>query len=465
MRVPHKSESTKVNLRGGVIRSSDTRSLIASRAKGSHHSSVAIATTRRRRKAKATEQAKPFEDISKGKVWQAYKSVRASKGAGGVDGQSIKDFEREIGKNLYKLWNRLSSGSYHPPAVKVVSIPKAEGGKRKLGIPTVEDRIAQMVVKHQIEDRLDNLFHKDSYGYRPGKSAKAALGVVRERNWKYDWVIKFDIKGMFDNINHALLKKALGQHISEQWVLLYIERWLNAPMSEDGVEQARTKGVPQGGVISPLLSNLFLHYAFDRWMSEHYPESRIVRYADDGIIHCKTRSEAEEVMESIGRRLETLGLSLHPEKTKLVYCGRHYKGMKINEEISFDFLGYTYRPRGAKGKAGNIFTGFLPAVSSSSKRAISGRIRKWNLDKRSDKSLQEIAKAYNPIIRGWMNYYCSYYPSAFSIILRRINRLLVKWVRRTLKSMRKSFRRSYRWLKGFARANQDLFAHWKLVLP
>ena len=219
MRVPHKSESTKVNLRGGVIRSSDTRSLIASRAKGSHHSSVAIATTRRRRKAKATEQAKPFEDISKGKVWQAYKSVRASKGAGGVDGQSIKDFEREIGKNLYKLWNRLSSGSYHPPAVKVVSIPKAEGGKRKLGIPTVEDRIAQMVVKHQIEDRLDNLFHKDSYGYRPGKSAKAALGVVRERNWKYDWVIKFDIKGMFDNINHALLKKALGQHISEQWVL------------------------------------------------------------------------------------------------------------------------------------------------------------------------------------------------------------------------------------------------------
>jgi len=259
--------------------------------------------------------------ISKFVVWEAYKRVKANKGSSGVDGESLEVFEKDLKNNLYRLWNRMSSGSYFPPPVKLVEINKKSGGKRPLGIPTVTDRIAQMVVKMTLEPKLEPCFHADSYGYRPGKSAIEAVGKVRERCWRYNWVIDLDIKGFFDNLNHDLLKLALEKHRPEKWVMLYIERWLKAPVQQlDGSLNERTKGTPQGGVISPLLANLYLHYAMDEWLRIKHPDTPFERYADDSVVHCRTEREAKETLQSLKERLLQCGLELHPEKTKIVYC-------------------------------------------------------------------------------------------------------------------------------------------------
>jgi len=373
------------------------------------------------------DKAKPC-CIPKRAVWEAYKRVRANHGAAGVDGQSIAEFERDLSNNLYKLWNRLSSGSYFPPPVRRVEIPKDNGeGVRPLGIPTVSDRIAQTVVKDYLEPQLDACFHPDSYGYRPGRSAKEALGMARQRCWRYDWVLELDIRAFFDNLDHALMLKALRHHTDCKWVLLYVERWLKAPVQlQDGSLAARDKGTPQGGVVSPLMSNLFLHYVFDRWMQTHYPEVPFERYADDGICHCKTLAQAQQLRAALEARFAECHLELHPQKTRVVYC-KDDDRRGTYPEHSFDFLGYTFRPRRSKNRWGKFFISFTPAVSNKAAKAMRRTLRSWALHNRSDKSLEDLARMFNPVIQGWINYFASFYKSALYPTLRHVDRVLARW--------------------------------------
>jgi len=407
-------------------------------------------------------QTKPFP-ITKRQVWEAYKRVKANQGGAGVDGQTVAEFEQGLEDNLYKLWNRLVSGSYMPPPVRRVEIPKAGGGSRPLGIPTVADRIAQMVVKQTLEPELEEHFHPDSYGYRPGKSAHQAVGQARKRCWRYDWVVDLDIKGFFDNIDHDLLMRAVRHHTHDQWVLLYIERWLRVPVQmPDGSLQARERGTPQGGVASPLLANLFLHYAFDAWMQRHYPHIPFERYADDALCHCRTRKQAEHLKRALERRFASCGLELHPEKTKIVYC-RDDDRRQAYPITAFDFLGYTFRPRRSKNRWGKPFINFSPAVSSKAAKAIRQDVRSWGLPKRSDKALDDLARMFNAAIRGWVNYYGAYYKSALYPILRHIDRKLVLWATRKFKRLRGHRRRAAHWLARIARRHTRLFAHWRLL--
>jgi RNA-directed DNA polymerase len=406
-------------------------------------------------------EAKPF-CISKQEVWEAYKRVKANRGAEGVDEQSIADFEKRLKPNLYKIWNRMSSGSYFPPPVRTVKIPKANGGERKLGIPTVSDRIAQMVVKSRLEPEVDPLFHPDSYGYRPGKSALDAVGQARQRCWRSDWIIDLDIKGFFDNIDQNLLMRAVKKHAKEKWIVLYIERWLQAPIQEeDGRLIQRERGTPQGGVASPLLANLFLHYAFDRWIAAKYPQVQFERYADDAIVHCKTEVEAQEVRAAIAARLEQCRLELHPEKTKIVYCkDDDRRGTYPNEK--FDFLGYTFRPRRSKNRKGKHFINFSPAISDKAVRVIRAEIRSWSLPKRSDKSIEDLSRMFNPTVRGWLQYYGRYYRSALYPPMRKLDRALARWAYRKYKKLRGHLRRATHWIARMSRRDFRLFAHWQM---
>lgn len=407
-------------------------------------------------------QAKPFP-ITKRQVWEAYKRVRANKGGAGVDGQSIKDFERDGINNLYKLWNRLASGSYLPPPVKRVDIPKSDGKTRPLGIPTVSDRIAQMVIKQALEPRLERHFHPDSYGYRPGKSAHQALAQARKRCWRYDWVVDLDIKGFFDNIDHQLLMKAVRHHVDECWILLYLERWLTAPvMMPDGTCHQRDRGTPQGGVVSPLLANLFLHYTFDVWMGRHFPDVPFERYADDGVCHCRSLQQAEQLKTALEERFAACGLELHSEKTKIVYCRDDDRRQDYPVQ-SFDFLGYTFRPRRSKNRYGKFFINFTPAISNKAGKAIRQTVRRWKLHLRSDKTLRDLANMFNAWIRGWVRYYGAFYKSALYPMLRQIDRRLARWATRKYKRLRGHNRRSIQWLDRVARQNPRLFAHWPLL--
>jgi len=406
-------------------------------------------------------KAKPF-CISKQEVWEAYKRVKANKGAAGVDEQSIADFEKRLKSNLYKIWNRMSSGSYFPPPVRTVKIPKANGGERRLGIPTVSDRIAQMVVKSRLEPEVDPLFHPDSYGYRPGKSALDAVGQARQRCWRSDWIIDLDIKGFFDNIDQNLLMRAVKKHAKEKWIVLYIERWLQAPIQEeDGRLIQRERGTPQGGVASPPLANLFLHYAFDRWIAAKYPQVQFERYADDAIVHCKTEVEAQEVRAAIAARLEECRLELHPEKTKIVYCKDDNRRRTYPNE-KFDFLGYTFRPRRSKNRKGKHFINFSPAVSDKAVRAIRAEIRSWSLPKRSDKSIEDLSRMFNPTVRGWLQYYGRYYRSALYPPMRKLDRALARWAYRKYKKLRGHLRRATHWIARMSRRDSRLFAHWQM---
>jgi group II intron reverse transcriptase/maturase len=363
---------------------------------------------------------KPFM-IDKRRVYEAYKAVKSSKGGAGVDGQTIEAFEADLKGNLYRIWNRMSSGSYFPPPVRAVSIPKKSGGERILGVPTVGDRIAQMVVKQFIEPELDPIFLKDSYGYRPGKSALDAVGVTRERCWKYDWILEFDIKGLFDNISHELLLKAVRRHIQCKWALIYIERWLKAPMVKNGERIERHRGTPQGGVVSPILANLFLHYAFDLWMQREHPDLPWCRYADDGLVHCRSELEAEALKATLQARLVECQLELHPTKTKIVYC-RDSNRNGVYPNVMFDFLGYCFRPRKAENKrSGKLFCSFAPAVSPSALKSMRETIRDLEIRRRTDVSMGDIALKINPLLRGWIEYYGRYTPSAITPMLRYVN--------------------------------------------
>lgn len=406
-------------------------------------------------------QPKPFL-ISKHVVQEAWERVKANRGAAGIDEESIQDFERNLKDNLYRIWNRMSSGSYLPPPVRTVAIPKNGGGERKLGIPTVADRVAQMVVKRYLEPKLEPLFHPDSYGYRPFKSAHDAVGQARQRCWRFDWVIDLDIKGFFDNISHELMMKAVRQHAPQPWVALYIERWLQAPaQDEQGHLTARNKGTPQGGVISPLLANLFLHYAFDHWMAKQHPHRPFERYADDAIVHCRTREEAEQLRQAITRRLAECGLELNAQKTKIVYCkdddrrGNH-------EHEKFTFLGYEFRARRAKNYRGKFFINFLPAVSDKAAQKIREEVRGWKLHLRSDKALSDLARMFNPMIRGWVQYYGKYYRSMLYPVFRPLDRILVRWACRKYKKLRGHHRRAAQWLRRIAQRDCKLWAHWQI---
>ena len=410
------------------------------------------------------DKAKPF-CISKREVWEAYKRVKANQGGAGVDEQSIASYEGELANNLYKLWNRLSSGSYFPPPVRRVEIPKEDGGRRPLGIPTVADRVAQTVVKGRLEERVEKLFHLDSYGYRPGKSAIQAIGVARERCWRSDWVLDVDIKGFFDNIDHELLMRAVRKHANCQWVVLYLERWLKAPVQlADGTLVHQGKGTPQGGVISPLLANLFLHYGFDMWMRRNHPSVPFERYADDVVCHCQSEDQAKGLWRELKGRFSQCGLELHAGKTKIVYCkDDDRRGNYPNE--SFDFLGYTFRARRSKNRWGKYFVNFSPAVSNQATKRIRQTIRGWSLHRRSDKSLDDFARMFNPMIRGWINYYSRFYKSALYPTLRHLNRILARWAGRKYKGLGRHRRRAMHWLGRIATRQPALFVHWHLVPP
>ena len=408
------------------------------------------------------DKAKPF-DIPKREVWEAFKKVKANQGAAGVDGQSIRDFEAGLSDNLYKLWNRMSSGSYFPPPVRRVDIPKDEGRTRPLGIPTVGDRIAQEVVRRYLEPILDPIFHEDSYGYRPRRSAIDAVRKARQRCWRSGWVLDIDVQGYFDGIDWELLLKAVRQHTDCPWVLLYIERWLKAPVQmEDGSVEPRTAGTPQGGVVSPILSNLFLHYAFDMWMVREYPDVPFERYADDIICHCRSEQEARALWNALEARFTACRLVLHPQKTKLVYCKDTNRRGDFPIQ-SFDFLGYTFRPRKAVWHGSQYGTSYLPAASQKALKAIRQTIRRWKLHHRSDRTLEDLARIFNPYIQGWINYYSHFYRSALYGTLRRIDAFLLRWARNKFKRLRTRPKGAREWLARVIRAKPNLFAHWRLL--
>jgi RNA-directed DNA polymerase len=395
-------------------------------------------------------------------VYEAYKAVKANAGAAGVDQQSLEDFEADLKGNLYKIWNRMSSGSYFPPPVKAVAIPKKSGGERILGIPTVADRVAQMVVKQVIEPMIEPSFLPDSYGYRPGKSALDAVGITRERCWQYNWVLEFDIKGLFDNIDHALLQLALKKHVECEWAMLYIERWLKAPLQlADGTRVERTRGTPQGGVVSPMLANLFLHYTFDVWMKRTFPQLPWCRYADDGLVHCRSEQEAQAVKQALQARFEQCGLEPHPTKTKIVYCkDGSRKGKYPNTK--FDFLGYTFRPRLVKNRKRNsMFVSFTPAVSAAAIKTMRQTIRKLNYRNRTELSLADISRLHNPVLRGWLEYYGRFSPSAMYPVLRHFNMTLVAWAMRKYRRLKDHKTRASLFLEGISERQPHLFVHWQ----
>lgn len=408
------------------------------------------------------EKTRPF-NIPKQLFVQAYKLIKANAGAAGVDQQSLEDFERNWKDNLYKLWNRMSSGCYFPPPVKAVSIPKKTGGERILGVPTVGDRICQMVAKLVFEPKVEAYFLPDSYGYRPNKSALDAIGVTRKRCWQYDWVLEFDIKSLFDTIPHDLLMKAVQKHTQEKWVLLYIERWLKVPMEQaDGSLVARTFGVPQGGVVSPVLSNLFLHYVFDQWMQRNHPAMLWCRYADDGLVHCKTEQQAQRLLGELDQRFKACGLELHPVKTQIVYCKDNSR-RKDYPNKAFDFLGYTFRARLCKNtKRDSVFMNFTPAVSNAALKSMRAKTRKLNIRNRTDLSLNEIARRYNPILQGWLNYYGKYSRSALYPLLRHVNQTLVSWSRRKYRRLQRHKIRASMFVERIAKKQPWLFAHWRM---
>lgn len=407
--------------------------------------------------------AKPF-GIAKKLVWEAWLRVRANGGAAGVDGETIEEFERNLSGNLYRLWNRMSSGTYFPQPVREVEIPKRDGGMRSLGIPTITDRIAQTVVKIALEPEVEPQFHPDSYGYRPGKSAVEAVGKARERCWRQDWVVDLDIRAFFDSLDHDLLLRAVRKYTQTRWVLLYIERWLKTPVQRVGGSlDPRVMGTPQGGVISPLLANIFLHLAFDTWMQREFPAVRFERYADDVLAHCSTEKEAHTVLAAVTARLAQCRLQVHPQKTKIVYCKDSNRRGQGAEE-SFDFLGFTFRPRRARNRDGQYFVSFSPAISRRAAKKIRATMRRsWRIRRRTDKSLIDLARMFNPEIRGWIQYYGSFHRSALYSVFRSLDFALVKWAVRKFKRLRGHQRRASRWLARIAKRDAQLFAHWHLL--
>lgn len=399
-------------------------------------------------------------------MWEAYQKVRANKGAPGVDEVTLAEFESDLENNLYRIWNRMSSGSYFPPPVKGVSIPKPQGkGTRVLGVPTIRDRVAQTVAALALQPRTEQIFHPDSYGYRAGRSAVDAVEVCRQRCWRSNWVIDLDIQDFFGSARHDLILKAVEANIGpgQGWVLLYVRRWLTAPIQHrNGTVETPTRGTPQGSSVSPALANLLLHYALDLWLSREYPQVGFERYVDDAVVHCATRRQALEVRAAVAARLAEVGLTLHPTKTKVVYC-KDAKRQGSWEHTSFTFLGYTFRPRASKNrKTGQLFTSFAPAMSRDAQKAASRRIRAMRIHMRTRTTLDGLADAINPIVRGWINFYGRFNRHEMYPLLMRINAYIMRWARRKYKRLR-SYKRLRRWWNGLVKRAPDLFSHWALT--
>jgi RNA-directed DNA polymerase len=405
-------------------------------------------------------QDKPFV-ISKYEVQEAYRSVKANKGAPGVDEVDLEAFESDRRDNLYKIWNRMSSGSYFPPPVRLVEIPKPHGGGvRTLGVPTVADRVAQTVVARRLEEAAEPIFHPDSYGYRPGVSARAALEACRRRCWSHDWVIDLDVEKFFDSVRWDLILKAVDALRPEPWVVLYVRRWLAAPaQGPDGTLVARDRGTPQGSAVSPILANLFMHWAFDAWMTRNHRGIPFERYADDVVVHCTSRAQAEVLLGAIEDRMAEVGLRLHPIKTRIVYC-KDGRRRGDHEHTSFTFLGYTFRARGARTKAGKLFTGFLPAISDGALKAKGQEVRRWRVHLKTNLSLADLARWLNPIVRGWTQYYGAFYRSALLPLLQRINAYLLRWLRRKYRRLR-SLKAALAAWQRITRQAPGLFTHWR----
>ena len=394
-------------------------------------------------------------------LYNSYLKVLDKDGSAGIDRQSIEMFNENLKDNLYKIWNRMTSGSYFPPPVRTVFIPKKQGGTRPLGIPTVGDRIAQGVVKDYLEPSLETIFHSSSFGYRPGRSAHDAIKQCQDNCIKYAWVIDVDIKGFFDNIGHEMMMEQLVRHTEEKWVMLYVERWLKAGVEqEDGRIAARTKGTPQGGVVSPLLANIYLHHGFDKWMDEENPQNPFERYADDIIIHCRTKEEAEQLLEKLKVRMHQYELELHPEKTKIVYC-KNYLRNDTHENNSFTFLSYTFQPRTIKGKFGSKrLVVFNAAISQQAKTSIREKIRAVLLTQWSNQTLAWFAKKLNPKIRGWVNYYAKFNRNLTLDVFYYLNERIRQWIKNTYKIQSK--RKRYEKYQKIQESNPDLFYHWRL---
>jgi RNA-directed DNA polymerase len=405
---------------------------------------------------------KPF-DISKWEVWEAWERVKANKGAPGVDGCSVEEFEAGLRDNLFKIWNRMSSGSYFPPPVLAVEIPKSHGGgTRILGVPTVADRVAQTVVARRVERKVEPIFHPDSYGYRPGRSALDAVATCRRRCWKTDWVIDLDIQKFFDSVRWDLMVKAVEANTDQPWVVLYVKRWLAAPLQQtDGTLAERERGTPQGSAVSPVLANLFLHYAFDAWMAREFPAITFERYVDDAVVHCVSESQAHIVVAAIADRMEQVGLRLHPDKTRIVYC-KDGKRRRPHSSTSFTFLGFTFRQRRVRDRNGRMFSSFLPAISKDALKRINAEVRSWRLHRRTGYTFADLARRINPIVRGWMQYYGAFYRSALYPLLARINAYLVRWIRRKYKRLQGK-RKAHECRRGITARYPRLFAHWAWV--
>ncbi|MFE3060884.1 group II intron reverse transcriptase/maturase [Nocardia sp. NPDC059239] len=403
---------------------------------------------------------KSFE-ISKWAVQEAFSRVRANKGAAGVDGQSIAEFEADLRNNLYKVWNRMSSGTYFPPPVRAVEIPKTGGGVRVLGVPTVADRVAQTVVAMELEKRVEPMFHPDSYGYRQNRSALDAVGACRQRCWgSGGWVLDLDIRKFFDTVDHELMVKAVRANTDQDWVVLYVRRWLSAPLQRpDGTLETRDRGTPQGSAVSPILANLFMHYAFDAWMSRRFPGIMFERYVDDVIVHCASEKQALMLRTAIGERFTEVGLELHPEKTKVVYC-KDYERAGAYEHTSFTFLGYEFRARTARDKHGRLFNSFMPAISRDAEKRINRQVRSWHLHRHTDWTVGQMARWINPIVRGWLQYYGRFYRSKLYALCKRINTYLVRWARKKYRRLH-GFKKVNAWWKALGHRYPRLFAHWE----
>ena len=405
---------------------------------------------------------KPFE-ISKWEVWEAYRKVRENVGAAGVDGVSIDGFEADLKNNLYRIWNRMSSGTWFPPPVRAVEIPKPHGGgTRMLGIATVADRVAQTVAARRLEALVEPAFHDDSFGYRPGRSALEAVERCRQRCWRRDWVVDLDVAKFFDTVPWQLIVKAVEAHCDIPWVLLYVKRWLAAPLQMPGGTLAeRHRGTPQGSPVSPVLANLFMHYALDMWLEREYPDIWFERFADDAVLHCVSERQARQVLAALHDRMEQVGLRLHPAKTRIVYC-QDGKRRGSYEHTSFTFLGFTFRARSARRKNGTKFSSFLPAISKDALKKISGAVRNWRLHRRTTLTLAELAKAINPVVAGWMRYYGAFYRSALYPLLARINAYLVRWIRKKYRRLQGP-KIAYRKLLEIIKRYPSMFAQWQWV--
>ncbi|MEU8502342.1 group II intron reverse transcriptase/maturase [Streptomyces lavendulae] len=405
---------------------------------------------------------KPFQ-ISKRAIWEAWEKVKANKGAPGVDGQTIVEFQSDLKNNLFKIWNRMSSGSYFPPPVRAVEIEKAHGGgTRILGVPTVADRIAQTVVALELEVKVEPIFHIDSYGYRPKRSALDAVTACRQRCWKTDWVIDLDIRKFFDSVPWDLVVKAVEANTDLPWVVLYVKRWLKAPlMLPDGSLQVRDRGTPQGSSVSPVLANLFLHYAFDPWMAREFPGVAFERYVDDAVVHCVSEAQADHVLGALQMRMREVGLELHPDKTRIVYCkdsNRHGS----YEHTVFTFLGFTFRARRVRLKSGKMFTGFNPGISNDALKKLGSRVRSWRLHRHTEVSETDLARLVNPVVRGWVQYYGAFCRSALYPLLGRINVYLMRWIRKKYKRLRGRKKAQDAWNRTVERRPR-FFAHWAWV--